>query len=299
MDRITAAEVFVTIAERGSLTAAADGLDMSRAMVTRYLAQMEAWSGARLLHRSTRRISLTSAGEAALARCRQMLEIAGQMAVTDGPEAETPRGLLRVACAQVLAQQVLGAAMTAFLKRYPATAVDLVVDGRTVNLVEERIDLAIRITEQLDPSLIARPLGVCPSVVCAAPSYLAAHGTPRDVTELAVHNCLTYSYFGKSLWKFKDTASGEPSAVAVGGNLSANDSMTLLAAAREGAGIAMQPVFEAAPLIASGHLVRLLPGHEAQSLDIYGVYNSRRQMPAALRVLIDFLVDWFAKHVAT
>lgn len=293
MDRITSAEVFVAIVERGSLSAAAEGLDMSRAMVTRYLAQMEAWSGARLLHRTTRRIGLTPAGEATLARCRQMLEIASQMAVTDGPEADTPRGLLRIACAQSLAQQTLSAAVTAYLRRYPETAVDLVVDNRTINLVEERIDLAVRITNDLDPNLIARPLGRCESVVVAAPSYLAAHGTPRRVQDLAVHNCLTYSYFGKSLWKFTEAKTGAPSDVPVGGNLSANESMVLLAAAREGAGIALQPVFAAAPLIASGQLVRLLPDHVPQALGIHGVYSSRRQMPAALRAMLDFLVDWF------
>ncbi|WP_092970463.1 LysR family transcriptional regulator [Ralstonia sp. NFACC01] len=293
MDRITSAEVFVAIVDRGSLSAAAEGLDMSRAMVTRYLAQMEAWSGARLLHRTTRRIGLTPAGEATLARCRQMLEIASQMAVADGPEADMPRGLLRIACAQSLAQQTLSAAVTAYLRRYPQTAVDLVVDNRTINLVEERIDLAVRITNDLDPNLIARPLGVCESVVVAAPSYLAAHGTPRRVEDLAVHNCLTYSYFGKSLWKFTDAKTGAPSDVPVGGNLSANESMVLLTAAREGAGIALQPVFAAAPLIASGQLVRLLPEHAPQALGIHGVYSSRRQMPVALRAMLDFLVDWF------
>ncbi|WP_455275310.1 LysR family transcriptional regulator [Ralstonia thomasii] len=295
MDRITAAEVFVAIVERGSLSAAAEGLDMSRAMVTRYLAQMEDWSGARLLHRTTRRMGLTPAGEATLARCRQMLEIAAQMAATDGPGADTPRGLLRIACAQSLAQQVLGAAVTAYLRRYPQTAVDLVVDNRTVNLVEERIDVAVRITNDLDPNLIARPLGTCESVVVAAPSYLAAHGTPRRVEDLAVHNCLTYSYFGKSLWKFTDAKTGAPSDVPVGGNLSANESMALLAAAREGAGIALQPVFAAAPFIASGQLVRLLPELVPQVLGIHGVYSSRRQMPAALRAMLDFLADWFKR----
>jgi len=294
MDRITSAEVFVAIVERGSLSAAAEALDMSRAMVTRYLAQMEAWSGARLLHRTTRRIGLTPAGEATLARCRQILEIASQMAVADGPEADTPRGLLRIACAQSLAQQTLSAAVTAYLRRYPQTAVDLVVDNRTINLVEERIDLAVRITNDLDPNLITRPLGTCEFVVVAAPSYLAAHGTPRRVQDLAVHNCLTYSYFGKSLWKFTEAKTGAPSDVPVGGNLSANESMVLLAAAREGAGIALQPVFAAAPLIASGQLVRLLPDHVPQALGIHGVYSSRRQMPAALRAMLDFLVDWFS-----
>lgn len=293
MDRITSAEVFVAIVERGSLSAAAEGLDMSRAMVTRYLAKMEAWSGARLLHRTTRRIGLTPAGEVTLARCRQMLEIASQMAVADGLEADTPRGLLRIACAQSLAQQTLSVAVTAYLRRYPQTAVDLVVDNRTINLVEERIDLAVRITNDLDPNLIARPLGTCESVVVAAPSYLAAHGTPRRVEDLAIHNCLTYSYFGKSLWKFTDAKTGAPSDVPVGGNLSANESMVLLTAAREGAGIVLQPVFAAAPLIASGQLVRLLPDHVPQALGIHGVYSSRRQMPAALRAMLDFLVDWF------
>ncbi|NWK46197.1 LysR family transcriptional regulator [Ralstonia pickettii] len=293
MDRITSAEVFVAIVERGSLSAAAEALDMSRAMVTRYLAQMEAWSGARLLHRTTRRIGLTPAGEATLARCRQMLEIASQMAVADGPEADTPRGLLRIACAQSLAQQTLSAAVTAYLRRYPQTAVDLVVDNRTINLVEERIDLAVRITNDLDPNLIARLLGMCESVVVAAPSYLAVHGTPRRVQDLAVHNCLTYTYFGKSLWKFTEAKTGAPSDVPVGGNLSANESMVLLAAAREGAGVALQPVFAAAPLIASGQLVRLLPDYLPQALGIHGVYSSRRQMPAALRAMLDFLVDWF------
>lgn len=293
MDRITSAEVFVAIVERGSLSAAAEGLDMSRAMVTRYLAEMEAWSGARLLHRTTRRIGLTPAGEVTLARCRQMLEIASQMAVADGLEADTPRGLLRIACAQSLAQQTLSVAVTAYLRRYPQTAVDLVVDNRTINLVEERIDLAVRITNDLDPNLIARPLGTCESVVVAAPSYLAAHGTPRRVEDLAIHNCLTYSYFGKSLWKFTDAKTGAPSDVPVGGNLSANESMVLLTAAREGAGIVLQPVFAAAPLIASGQLVRLLPDHVPQALGIHGVYSSRRQMPAALRAMLDFLVDWF------
>lgn len=293
MDRIKAAEVFVAIVERGSLSGAAEGLDMSRAMVTRYLAQMEDWSGSRLLHRTTRRIGLTPAGETTLARCRQIVEIAAQMMVADGSEADTPRGLLRIACAQSLAQEVLSAAVTAYLRRYPQTAVDLVVDNRTINLVEERIDLAVRITNDLDPNLIARPLGKCESVVVAAPSYLAAHGVPRRVEDLAVHNCLTYSYFGKSLWKFTDAKTGAPSDVPVSGNLSANESMALLAAAREGAGVALQPVFAAAPLIATGQLVRLLPEHVPQALGIHGVYSSRRQMPAALRAMLDFLVDWF------
>jgi DNA-binding transcriptional LysR family regulator len=177
MDRITAAQVFVNIAERGSMIAAAEALDMSRAMVTRYLAEMEEWAGARLLHRSTRRLSLTDAGDVTLARCRAMLELAGAMQVA-AEDAATPHGLLRITCSQSLAQAELASAVTAFLKRYPRTAVDLQMSNRAVNLVEQRIDLALRITNALEPNLIARQLGVCDSVVCAAPSYLAGRPFP-------------------------------------------------------------------------------------------------------------------------
>ena len=144
-----------------------------------------------------------------------------------------------------------------------------------MNLVEERIDLAIRITNELDPNLIARPLGHCDSVVCASPAYLAAHGAPASVQDLAPHNCLTYSYFGKSLWQFE--RGGERVAVPVSGNLSANESQVLLAAAIEGAGIAMQPAYSARGPIAQGRLVALLPDFVPQGLGVYGVYASRRR----------------------
>ncbi|WCM87554.1 LysR family transcriptional regulator [Acidovorax sp. NCPPB 3576] len=292
MDRLTAADVFVRIAERGSMTAAAESLDMSRAMVTRYLAQMEAWAGARLLHRTTRRLGLTAAGEQALARCRRMLELAAEMAVPVGEGAEVPRGLLRIASSQSLAQEVLSPAVAEFLRRHPLVAIDLHIDSRPVNLVQERIDLAVRISNDLDPNLIARTLGECASVVCAAPAYLAAHGTPRRAQDLATHNCLTYSYFGRSLWEF--THRGERIAVPVGGNLSANESQVLLAAALHGAGVTLQPVYAAAPLIAQGRLTALLPGHVPRTLGVHGVYASRRQVPPALRALLDFLVERFA-----
>jgi DNA-binding transcriptional LysR family regulator len=292
MDRITASQVFLNVAERGSMTATAEALGMSRAMVTRYLAHMERWAGARLLHRTTRRISLTPAGEEALARSRQMLEIAGQMPVAADAQDKLPRGLLRLSCAQSLAQDILAPAVSAFLRLHSQTAVDLQISDRMVNLVEERIDLAIRITNDLDPNLIARPLGSCGSLVCATPAYLAEHGTPRLPQELALHNCLTHSYFGKSLWQFE--RQGQQLAVPVGGNLSANESRVLLAAALEGAGIAMQPVYSAEPLMASGRLVALLPEWRPQALGVYGVYSSRRQMPAALRAMLDFLAGRFS-----
>lgn len=293
MDRIIAAKVFVAITERGSMIAAADALDMSRAMVTRYLAEMEAWAGARLLHRSTRRLSLTDAGEVTLARCRDLLALAGAMEVAPD-DVDTPQGLLRIACSPSLAQAELASAVTAFLKRYPRTSVDLQASNRAVNLVEQRIDLALRITNALEPNLIARQLGRCDSVVCAAPSYLAERGTPQRIEDLAAHNCLAYTYFGKSLWQFT-RRDGEAAAVAVSGNLSANDDQILLKAALEGAGIALQPLYSAAPLIAEGRLVALLPDYNTQQMGIHGIYTSRQHMSPALRAMLDFLLDWFAR----
>lgn len=292
MDRLTAAEVFVTIAARGSLTGAGEILDMSRPMVTRYLAEMETWTGARLVNRTTRRLSLTPAGEETLARCERMLEVAGEMAVPPDAAADAPRGLLRIASSQSLAQEVLASAVADYLRRYPLAAVDLQIASRAVNLVEDRIDLAIRITNDIDPNLIARPLGQCDSVIVASPAWLAANGTPHRAEDLAQHNCLTYSYFGKSLWEFD--RKGERIAVPVSGNLSANETQVLLAAAVEGAGIAMQPVYAAAPLIAQGRLVALLPRDLPQSLGVHGIYASRRHMSPLLRSMLDFLVIRFA-----
>ncbi|ANI29934.1 LysR family transcriptional regulator [Yersinia entomophaga] len=292
MDRVTAAEVFVAIVDRGSMIAAAEALEMSRAMVTRYLAQMEQWAGARLLHRTTRKLSLTHAGETTLERCRKMLALANEMDLVDGGESDVLRGLLRISCSQSLAQTALGIAVAAFLQRYPQVAIDLQMNNRAINLVEERIDLAIRITNELDPNLIARPLSTCYSVVCAAPSYLKNKGIPQTPQDLALHNCLTYSYFGKSLWHFDQE--GIKSSVPVSGNLSANESVVLLSGALEGVGITLQPSYSAMPHIIAGDLVQLLPDYQPQAMGIYGIYTSRRQMPTTLRTLLDFLIEWFA-----
>ncbi|MFP2513271.1 LysR family transcriptional regulator [Buttiauxella agrestis] len=292
MDRITSARVFVTIVDLGSMIAAADHLEMSRAMVTRYLAQMEEWTGARLLHRTTRKLSLTDAGERTLSLSRKMLAVAEAIDLVEDNQTEEIRGLLRITCSQSLGQTALAGAVTQFLKRHPLVSVDLQMNNRTVNLVEERIDLALRITNELDPNLIARPLSTCASVVCAAPAYLAANGTPNHPEDLASHNCLTYNWFGKSLWHF-DRA-GEKSAVAVSGNLSANESVVLLAGTLQGAGISLQPYYSAAPLLEKGELVELLPGYQPQAMGIYGIYTTRKQMPATLRAMLDYLVEWFA-----
>ncbi|MFS1165177.1 substrate binding domain-containing protein, partial [Aeromonas salmonicida] len=175
-----------------------------------------------------------------------------------------------------------------YLAQYAGTAIDILLLDRTVNLVEERIDLAIRITNDLDPNLVARRLGTCHSVVCASPAYLARHPTPQKVQDLALHNCLTYTYFGKSLWEFQGPAG--PESVPVSGNLSANISNLLLEATLGGAGISMQPRYSAQPYLESGALVPLLSQWQPKRLGVYGVYGTRKQMSPLLRSFLDFLV---------
>ncbi len=292
MDRMTAMNVFVEVVERGSLTAAAEALEMSRAMVTRYLAEVERWLGARLLHRTTRRISLTGPGEAALLRFRQMLaigdELHGELA-TDNPE---PHGLIRVTASVSFGQIHLAAAVADFVKRYPLTRVELLLVDRVVNLVEERVDIAVRISRAIDPALIARRLAPCRSVLCAAPSYLAERGAPATADALAAHNCLTHHYVGKSVWHLQ--RDGRAIAVAVGGNISANEASLLLEAVRAGAGIAMLPTYQIAPLLRSGELIEVLPDYQVEGLGIHAVYASRRQLPTIMRSFLDFLVERFA-----
>ena len=292
MDRLTATRVFVEVVERGSQTAAADALEMSRAMVSRYLGELETWVGARLLHRTTRKLSLTGAGELLLEQCREMLVMADAMQSVSRTDEAAPRGTLRIACSQSLAQAWLVHALDDFTRLYPQVSVDLLVGSQAVNLVEARIDLALRITNQLDPNLIARQLAVCRSVVCATPAYLARHGTPQRPEDLAQHNCLSYAYFGRSIWEF--SRAGEPHAVAVSGNLSANESMVLLEAVLADIGISLQPRYSVGAHLRSGALVQLLPDYEPQQLGIHALYGTRRQMPPALRALLDFLIQRLA-----
>jgi DNA-binding transcriptional LysR family regulator len=296
MDRITAITVFVEVADRGSLTAAAEALSLSRAMVSRYLAELEQWLGARVLHRTTRRISLTPAGEAALARCRTMLELGEDMRAALASPDDAPHGRIRITCSTSFGLSHMVVAVTDYLARYPGTAVDMLLVDRAVNLVEERIDLAIRISRQLDPGLIARKLSVCRSALCASPGYVQRHGLPQRPEDLASHNCLSHHYVGRHLWHLE--RDGQRTGVEVGGNLSANDAIALLQAVRADAGIAMLPTYLVAPMLRSGELITVLPDYALDTMDIHGVYASRRQMPLIVRSFLDFLAARFGDEPA-
>lgn len=291
MDRLNAMRVFVSVVDLGSQSAAADHLDLSRPVVSRYLAELEDWVGARLMQRTTRRLSLTAAGQETLPRCRQMLELAGDLQAAVSTPDEAPRGELRISVSTSFGQAQLMDAVAEYVKRYPGVKIDLQMLDRTVNLVDERIDLAIRTSNDLDPNLIARRLTVCRSVICASPAYLRTHSTPLQVQDLSQHNCLTHSYFGRSLWHFD--VQGEAVAVPVQGNISANEAMTLQRATLAGVGIAMLPTYQAAAALRSGELMRLLPHARPRELNLNAVYTSRKHMPATLRSMLDFLAERF------
>ncbi|UVL82848.1 LysR family transcriptional regulator [Pseudomonas sp. B21-028] len=291
MDRLQAMRVFVAVVDLGSQSAAAEYLDLSRPVVSRYLAELEDWVGARLMHRTTRKLSLTAAGLETLPRCRQMLELSSDMQAAVSAPDDAPRGILRISASTSFGQAQLAAAIAEYVNRYPGVSVDLQMLDRTMNLVDERIDLAIRMSNDLDPNLIARRLTVCRSVICASPGYLREHPAPQRVEDLSRHNCLTHSYVGKSLWHFEQD--GEQVSVPVQGNISGNDASTLLRATMAGAGVAMLPSYQAGAHIKSDELVRLLAHAEPRQMNMYAVYASRRHMPSALRSLVDFLVVRF------
>ncbi|WP_410498167.1 LysR family transcriptional regulator [Chitinibacter sp. S2-10] len=292
MDRLTAMKVFCEVAASGSFSATADKLDMSRAMVTRYVGELELWLEARLLQRTTRRVTLTDAGENCLRRSQQML------ALMENIEEETIshdgelRGQLRLTTSMSFGHAHLAGAISEFLALHPQLKIDLNVGDSAVNLVEARIDLAIRISSAPDPALIARPLAVCDSVLIASPGYLAEHGIPQKPEAITHHRCLSHANFGRSIWSL--TRGTEKVDIAVTSRFSANEATILLNAALAGGGIALQPTYLANAYLARGELQIVLPEWQVPAMTIYALYPSRRHLSPAVRTLLDFLVARFA-----
>jgi len=284
--------VFVEVATGASFSAAADKLEMSRAMVTRYVGELEQWLGARLLHRTTRRVSLTDAGENCLRRSQQMLALMEDIEEEASGDEGALRGQLRLTCSLSFVYAQLAAALTDFLEAHPLLKVDLNVSENALNLIEARIDLAIRISSEPDPMLIARRLAACASALVASPAYLAEHGIPATPQELSTHRCLSHANFGKSVWRL--SRDGETAQIGVSSRFCANEAVALLRSASAGAGIAMLPTYLLKQPLAEGLLHTVLPGWQLPTMNIYALYPSRRHLSPAVRALLDFLVERFA-----
>jgi DNA-binding transcriptional LysR family regulator len=286
MDRLTAAQVFVEVAERASFSAAGEALGMSRPMVTRYIAELESWTGLRLFQRTTRKLSITAAGEACLHRCRQLLELANEIEMTASPIETIPKGRIRITTSGSFAQAQLTRMISTFLTRYPQTEIELIVADKTIDLIDAKIDIAIRISNELDPGLIARRLGTVKSTIVATPEYLKRFGTPKKIDDLSQHNCLTHSYVGKTKWTF--FSEGVQKEVAVHGNLYSNETLILLEGVLNHVGIAMLPNYLIHQMIKDKKLIPLVKNWQAFELGIYGVYVSKKYIPPAVRAFFDF-----------
>lgn len=294
MDRLTAISVFVAVAERGSLTAAAESLDMSRAMATRYLAELERWSGARLLHRTTRRIGLTGAGELALERFRAMLTLSETLRDELSDEVSEPRGRIRVTASTSFGHAHLCAEVAEFMRGHRQVQVELLLAERTLDLVDDRVDVAVRITRRLDQGLIARRLATCRSVICASPDYLERHGEPETPRALVEHQCLAHLHVGRDAWEFRD--GNRTISVPVSGGFRTNEAGALMIGALAGAGLAMLPRYLVGPALVSGALRQVLGDYALEEMGVYAVYGSRRQQPRAVRALLDFLAARLAQR---
>ncbi|MGF1528190.1 MAG: LysR substrate-binding domain-containing protein [Candidatus Competibacterales bacterium] len=292
MDRLTSMQVFVQVAERGSFAAAAERLEMSRAMVTKHIMALEQGLGVRLLNRTTRRLNLTEAGQIYLERSLQILADLDETERVVGNLTAVPQGMLRVNAPMSFGVRHVAPAVTSFLERYPDVRVDVALNDRVVDLVEEGFDVAIRIGRLMDSALVTRRLASARLVLCAAPSYLTQRGTPRTPGDLVHHECLNYSYFsGGDEWPFAGPTG--PLAVRVSGRLRVNNADALLTAALAGAGITLQPDFVVNDAIARGELRPLLADHRPPSLGVFAVYPHRRHLSAKVRCFTDHLIEAF------
>src|SRR4051812_9746198 len=255
LDRVTSMRVFARVAASGSFSAAARQLGLSQTMVTKHVAAIEARLGVKLFHRSTRRLTLTEAGRGYFEACERILadiEEAETLAARDRVE---PRGTLRLNVPLSFGVREVAPALADFARAYPTVSVDLGLNDRYVDLVDEGWDMAVRIGKLADSRLVARRLAPCRVMVCAAPAYLAAHGTPRTVADLAGHNCMGYtlpSALGADRWAFGPD--GEV-VVSVSGNLRASNGDALVAAALAGQGLIYQPTFLVGDAVRAGQLV--------------------------------------------
>lgn len=295
LDRLLAMNVFVGVVEQGSFARAAERMDMSTSAVSRHVAELEAHLDTRLLNRTTRRISITESGQAFYERTLQLLADLDEAEAAASSSTATPRGTIRLTCSINFGVPHLAPAIGAFQARYPEVLFDVSASDRFVDLVEEGLDLAIRIGDLGNANLIARKIGQMQLVTCASPAYLKRHGTPKRPEELATHNCLTYEYAPvKNQWRFQDKH-GNALKIHIAGSVNANNGEMLAAIASEGVGIAHEPDFIVNPRIDAGLLVPILLKYQPLPLSIYAVYPSRRHLSAKVRAFVDFLMARFSQ----
>lgn len=293
MDRLDAMHLFTRVAELGSFSAAAQQLGVARSVVTRQIAALEAHLGVKLMARSTRRLSLTSAGTAYLEKCRVILNLVEAAETGVAEERLTPRGNIRISLPLSFGLKRLAPLLLDFSQRYPEISLDMDYTDRRVNLIEEGVDLSIRITRRLEPGDVARRIGTARMQVVAAPEYLARHGRPQQPAELAHHECLGYTNAGATMpWQFM--IDGQLESLPVRSRLNANNGDVMTEAAAQGLGITCQPDFITDTFIAAGRIEEILADFPMPELGIYAMLASNRHVPYRVRALMDFLAAGLA-----
>lgn len=292
MDLLAGMAVFARVVDAGGISAAARELRLSKSAVSKQLSALEDRLGARLLQRTTRRMSLTEAGTGFLEHCRRVVAEAEAAESAVGALQAEPRGTLRVNAPMTFGTMHLSAAMPDFMARFPLVRVDLVLNDRMVDLLDEGFDVAVRIARLADSSLVARKLAPAKRVMVASPIYLDRRGRPQGLADLAQHDILSYSYVAAAdEWRFTGPQGEETARVEC--RLSANNGEILLGACLAGAGIAALPTFIAGPSLRAGTLVRVLPEYKYDEISIHAVWPASRHLSAKVRAFVDFLAERF------
>lgn len=293
MDKLKAMQTFVAIADAGSLTAAARIRGNSLPAVVRSLAALEAELGVRLFNRTTRRVTLTETGRRYLERCREAQAIVDEAEAELRDEQTEPRGRLRITAPVLFGQRHLVDGIVAYVQRFPKVNVEVQLLDRVVNLVDEGIDIGIRIGTLDNSSLIAQPVSTMRRLTVAAPSYLARRGAPQHPKELIEHDCVCFWRTGPRAWTFH--SNGKPISVPVKGNFTINQSAAAAGACVAGLGIGNFFAYQVAPHVESGALSVVLAAFETPPQPIHIVYPQVRLVPARTRMFIEFIKD----HIIT
>lgn len=289
MDRFDSMRIYLRVAEIGSFAAVARQMDVARSVITRQVAALEAHLGVKLIARSTRSLTLTSAGSTYLESCREILHLveAAESGLAD--ERQEPRGLIRLSVPLSFGLRHLSPLLMDFSATYPEVITEIDFTDRRVKLIEEGLDLAIRITQHLEPLDVRRRIGSSHLVVVASPEYLRRHGEPRHPRELVKHECLIYLPAQQEGWPF--LVDGVTEVFPVRGRMRANNGDALLDAAIRGLGITAQPSFLTAEAIEAGWVQPILRDYPMPELGIYALLAGNRYVPQRVRMLIDYLAE--------
>jgi DNA-binding transcriptional LysR family regulator len=298
VDRMASMAAFTKVVGAGSFSAAAREMQVSQALVTKQIQELENWLGARLLNRTTRRLSLTEVGTAFYERAARILEAVEEAKGAAGALQTVPRGRLRINAPISFGVLHLAPAVTEFLQRFPDVSVELLMNDRLVDLLEGEFDVGVRIGRLRDSSLIARKIAPIRLAVCAAPDYLARRGVPRAPEDLAKHDCLEYTYFeSRGEWRLLNPE-GDEIVVPVSGRYLANNADVLRITAIAGGGVILCPTFIVGEDLRSGRLVRLLPDYPPPEQALHALYPPGRHLSAKVRSFVDFLVARFGGEPA-